>query len=242
MAIPFKSPEPRHRFTVAKETAALDAHFTKRNVPERIAGRLLIASWNVANMGAQGRTKAALRTIAHILKRFELIALQELNEEYRALIKILDFMGPNFDFIMSDTAGNNERMAFIFDRRKAQPMKLFGELALRPREYPNRTVKVRYTEEGVEKIDVFRNFRFTPFDRNPYIGTFRAGAIDFTLVNVHLYFGKFGNSKKPGLHHARDACARASRSLLNPDRISTVDRAAVVIFRAIGGTDFFWRS
>lgn len=115
MAIPFKSPEPRHRFTVAKETAALDAHFTKRNVPERIAGRLLIASWNVANMGAQGRTKAALRTIAHILKRFELIALQELNEEYRVLIKILDFMGPNFDFIMSDTAGNNKRMAFIFD-------------------------------------------------------------------------------------------------------------------------------
>lgn len=196
MAIPFKSPKPRHRYTVAKETAALDALFTRRNVPERSPDRLLMASWNVANLGAQGRTKAALRVIAHMLKRFELIALQELNEEYRALIRILDFMGPDFDFIMSDTAGNNERMAFVFDRRKVRPMKLFGELALRPREYPKRTVKVRYTDGGVEKIDTFRNFRFTPFDRNPYIGTFRAGAIDFTLANVHLYFGRFGNSKK----------------------------------------------
>ena len=113
MAIPFKSPEPRHHYIVARETAALDALFTRRNVPERSAGRLLMANWNIANLGAQGRTKAALRIIAHMLKRFELIALQELNEEYRALIKILDVMGPDFDFIMSDTAGNTERMAFI---------------------------------------------------------------------------------------------------------------------------------
>ena len=50
----------------------------------------------------------------------------------------------------------------------------------RPSEYPKRTVKVKYTEDGVEKIDTFGNFRFTPFDRTPYLGTFRAGAIDIT--------------------------------------------------------------
>jgi len=106
-------------------------------------------------------------------------------------------MGGKFEYIMSDTAGNAERLAFVYRNDKVIPTNLFGELALRPREYPKRTVKVRWTDaNGIDRIDKFANHKFVPFDRNPFIGSFSSGNFDFVLANVHLYFGKFQNSKK----------------------------------------------
>ena len=194
MAIPFKSPTPRHRFIRATEKSALSRHFTKRGVPRSTDGKLLLATWNIANLGAQSRTPAALDVIAYIARRFDLLAVQEVNEEYRTLERVVRKMGAGFDYVMSDTAGNDERLAFVFRTEKVNPLNLFGELALRPREYPRRDVVVRYRQGGQDRQQKFRRLRFVPFDRNPYIGSFEAGAIRFTVVNTHLYFGKFQNS------------------------------------------------
>ena len=109
MAIPFKSPVPRHQYVVRTEKSALSKHFTKRKVPPRNKKQLLLASWNVANLGAQTRTPEAKALIAHILKRFDLIALQELNDRYEVIDELLKLMGRGFDYIMTDTAGNQER-------------------------------------------------------------------------------------------------------------------------------------
>ena len=197
MAIPFKSPTPKHRFTVSRELAALNRLFTKRGVPRSRNGHLLLGSWNIANLGGQGRAEGALRLIVHILKRFDLVAVQEVNDNFKTFSKIVEDMGASFDFIMTDTAGNEERLAFVYRKNKVTPTNLFGELALRPREYPRKTVKVRWRDANKQdQVDVFKNHRFVPFDRNPYIGSFRSGSIDFVLANVHLYFGKFQNSKK----------------------------------------------
>ena len=197
MAIPFASPTPKIRVRFEKERDALDGHFAFRNVPQRKANRLLIASWNIANLGVQDRTKGARDVIAHILKQFELIAVQEINEKYRTFEKIVESLGPSYDYLMTDTAGNDERLAFVYDKRKVSPLKLFGELALTRGEYPKRTVRVRYSENRVEKEQKFTNLKFVPFDRNPAIGTFKSGTIGFTLVNCHLYFGAFGRSSNP---------------------------------------------
>ncbi|MDH3633638.1 MAG: endonuclease/exonuclease/phosphatase family protein [Gammaproteobacteria bacterium] len=197
MAIPFKSPVPKHTYNSTREKAAITRHFSKRTVPKSVNGRLLIASWNIANLGAQDRTPNARKLVAHILKRFDLVAVQEVNDEFRTFAKIVEMMGSKYKFIMSDTAGNNERLAFVYHTDKVTPTNLFGELALRPREYPKRTVKVRWTDSnGVNRIDKFQNHRFVPFDRNPFIGSFSSGKFDFVLANVHLYFGEFQNSKK----------------------------------------------
>lgn len=194
MAIPFKSPTPRHRIRRSDESLAIDKHFTLRGMPKKQEGFLLLASWNIANLGAQGRTASALRLISDVLKRYELIAVQEINEEWRTLSKVVSLMGPEYEFIMTDTAGNSERLAFIYDRNKVTPLNLFGELALRTSEYPKRTVRVPYRQSRTDKVEVFNSLKFVPFDRNPFIGTFGAGNIAFTLVNCHLYFGAFGNS------------------------------------------------
>jgi len=196
MAIPFPEPSPPIRIRSSTEIQALDNHFRKREVPKSKTNKLLLASWNIANLGAQERSKGAREVIAHILKRFDLIAVQEINDDYRQFKKIVDIMGDKFDFFMSDTAGNDERLAYVYNTEKISAGKLFGEVALRPREYPKRDVKVHYREKRKDKIQVFKKLRYTPFDRNPYIGSFSCGEIDFVLANVHLYFGKFQQSSK----------------------------------------------
>ncbi|MFQ6023712.1 MAG: endonuclease/exonuclease/phosphatase family protein [Acidiferrobacterales bacterium] len=196
MAIPFKSPTPKHTYASAKEKTAITKHFTERGVPKPTKSRLLLATWNIANLGAHERTPNARKLIAHILKRFDLVAVQEVNDRFKQLARIVRDMGKQFDYLMTDTAGNNERLAFVFRKTKVVPTNLTGELALRPREYPKRTVRVRWTDKNQQpRVQVFKDFKFTPFDRNPAICSFAAGDIEFILVNTHLYFGKFQNSK-----------------------------------------------
>ncbi|MDA1000444.1 MAG: endonuclease/exonuclease/phosphatase family protein [bacterium] len=196
MAIPFKRPTPKHRFEAAKEKAAITRLFGEREVPESRPGRLLLATWNIANLGAQKRTADALEVIAHILRRFDLIAVQEVNDNYKTFESVIQEAGSSFGYIMTDTAGNEERLAYVYRKDKVRPRSLFGELALRPSSYPKHTVRVRWRgKDKKEHVDVFPSHRFVPFDRNPYIGSFACGAIDFTLANVHLYFGEFQDSK-----------------------------------------------
>lgn len=123
MAIPFKSPVPKHTFNSTKEKAAITRHFTKRNVPKSTNGRLLLASWNIANIGAQDRTLNAKRLIAHILKRFDLIAVQEVNDRFRTFASIVEMMGSKYvpfdrnPFIGSFSSGN-----FDFDKAAFKPL------------------------------------------------------------------------------------------------------------------------
>jgi endonuclease/exonuclease/phosphatase family metal-dependent hydrolase len=194
MPIPFPRPAPPLSIRAASEIRALDRHFDLREVPTPTRDRLLLASWNIANLGIQRRTAGAKKVIAHILQRFDLIAVQEVNDDYRQFIEIVRLMGPAYNFVMSDTAGNDERLTFIYNRHKVRPGNLFGEIALRPREYPRRNVKVHYRRNRKDRVQTFRNVRFTPFDRNPFIGSFSCGQVDLVLANVHLYFGAFQNS------------------------------------------------
>lgn len=197
MPIPFKSPVPKHTFTVSTEKTRITKHFTHRGVPKPANKRLLLATWNIANFGykTQGRTAADYELIAHILERFDLTAIQEVNDDLDGLKAVMKHLGGGFDYTMSDTAGNSERLVYVFRRSKVATTNLYGEIALRKSIFPKRTVTVRYKENGQDKIQKFKDFRFEPFDRNPFITSFRAESLTFTLVNSHLYFGKFQNSK-----------------------------------------------
>jgi len=197
MAIPFKNPRPNYKYVVDEEKLAIMNLFTERHVPTTTPGKLLLASWNIANLGVQKRWPEALELIAHILSRFDLIAVQEINDRYKAFTEVVEKMGADFDYIMSDPAGNNERLGYIYRKKKVTPANLFAELALRPREYPKRTVYVKWVDKKKQNcVEVYRDLKFEPFDRNPYIGSFKVSSLSFTLVNVHLYFGEYQNSRK----------------------------------------------
>jgi endonuclease/exonuclease/phosphatase family metal-dependent hydrolase len=196
MSIPFKEPDPPLMYQSSAQIRALDAHFEKRRIPASRPNRLLLASWNIANLGVQGRPRRAHKLIAHIIKRFDLVAVQEVNDNYRGFLKVLDRLDDEFDFVLSDTAGNDERLGFVYRKSKVRLQNLFGEVALRPREYPRRNVRVHFSMGGKDRVRTLKNFRFVPFDRNPFIGSFRSGVIDFVLANVHLYFGSFQRSAR----------------------------------------------
>ena len=192
----FPRPYPDLNYDLATEKAALNSWFSKRKVPRSRRGRLLLASWNIANLGEQKRDSKDLELIAHMMSRFDLIAVQEVKSRLGHLGKIVDHMGQGYDWIVNDVAGNNERLAFVFKKRKVKPGKLFAEIAIPEKDFPSCTVVVPYKVKKQQRVDVFYNLRFTPFDRNPYIGTFVSGALSFTLVNVHLYYGSFKEAKR----------------------------------------------
>jgi len=130
------------------------------------------------------------------MSRFDLIAVQEVKSNLDHFERIVGHMGPGYDWIVNDVAGNNERLAFVFKKRKVKTGRLFAEIAIPEKDFPSQTVVVPYKVKKQQRVDVFYHLRFTPFDRNPYIGTFEAGAFSFTLVNVHLYYGSFKEAKK----------------------------------------------
>ena len=174
----FPKPKARWPFTVATEVKALRAHKATRGVPDKQDDELLVCTWNVANLGAQQRENDDLELIAEILRWFDVIALQECRDNFADLVRIVQLMGKRYRYVMSDAAGNDERMVFIYDAEKVSLLEEVGEIALPPAQLG----KVKLTSHPATK--------FTAFDRNPYLASFQLGRrLAVQLVNVHLYYG-----------------------------------------------------
>lgn len=174
-------PRPRFSYTydVAAEIRALRSYRrTKlgRAIPARTTNRLLLASWNVANLGLQKRRDKDYRLIAEMVKWFDLVAMQEINDNLSGLRAIHQYLLPSYRVLFSDKAGNNERLGFFYRHRKVKLLEKVGELAIPP---------------SAQRFIKFSNVRqkFRGFDRNPYLAAFRAGSFTFLLANVHLFFG-----------------------------------------------------
>lgn len=150
-----------------------------RAIPARQDGKLLLGSWNIANFGdaAQPRSDDDLRIIAEILSWFDLIAIQEVKEDLSDFRRLQAALPPGYGAVLSDQAGNDERMVFLFDTTRVSRLELAGEIAIPPAAH--RYIKLPTTKQS-----------FHGFDRNPYAVAFRAGQREFTVVNAHLYFGK----------------------------------------------------
>lgn len=191
----FSRPKPGYKYSLAEEKRNLDKWFLNRKVPEpNQNGKLLMSTWNIANLGEQKRTDSDLQLIAYILSRFDLISVQEIKENYHNFKKIVDFMD-GYDFIISDSAGNNERLGFIYNPEKVKLGKLFAEVAIPEKDHPKLSVHVPWSYYREQRVEVFYNLKFIPFDRNPFIGTFSCETLDFMVANVHLYYGAQRNSK-----------------------------------------------
>ena len=181
----FPKPKFPYAFNPQDEITALgDYRRDKpdRDIPKKAKTRLLIATWNIANLGLQKRRKKDYRIIAELISWFDLVAVQEVNDNLKGLNDIISqlknhYPGNDYQVVFSDKAGNNERTAFIYDVKKVDLLELVGEVAIPPKDH------------GHIKLPNM-NRAFTGFDRNPYIAAFRSGNFKFTLVNVHLYYGK----------------------------------------------------
>jgi endonuclease/exonuclease/phosphatase family metal-dependent hydrolase len=172
----FEKPVFPFGFNVQDEIAALRGHKQVRGVPERTPAELLIATWNIANFGTQQRENEHLELIAEISSWFDLVAVQEVKDNFADLDGLVARIGGSYRYLMSDVAGNTERMAFIYDSAKLGLLEKVGEVAVPPKDH--RHIKIPGSQQ-----------KFSGFDRNPFIATFRVGQTSFAFANVHLYFG-----------------------------------------------------
>lgn len=155
----------------------LRAHL-REQIPERtVTQTLLIATWNIRDFGARRfnprkRTKEALFYLAEIISAFDIIAVQEVNRDMKQLEDLMNILSYPWTYICTDvtegSGGNQERMAFIYDRSKVRFRNIAGEIVL-PR---------------TQLID-----RDKQFARTPFLASFQSGWLRFNLCTVHLYYG-----------------------------------------------------
>ncbi|MBC8064651.1 MAG: endonuclease/exonuclease/phosphatase family protein [Chlorobia bacterium] len=155
-----------------------------RELPQRgNESEIRLATWNIRDFGGkrlnpQPRLPESLYYIAEILSNFDLIALQEVNRNMGEFRKMMQILGPSYDFIATDTSeydgGNDERMAFVYDKRKVQFRGIAGEIVL------------------PKKRQILQDAQFV---RSPFVVSFQAGWLKVDLCTVHLYYGADSGDK-----------------------------------------------
>ena len=154
----------------------------ERSVPSKNAtDTLLLATWNLKEFEggrSDKRIDESYWYIAEIVSHFDLIAIQEVGGHIGALNRLRRRLGGTWQYVVSDvtegSAGNQERMAFLFDRRKIRFSGVAGEIVIPPIEDKN--------GKTIAPADQLA--------RTPTIVGFEAGWFRFMLSTVHIIWGK----------------------------------------------------
>jgi endonuclease/exonuclease/phosphatase family metal-dependent hydrolase len=165
--------------TIEQEIQALREYRDKkdgRKIPRKSKDRLLVATWNIANLGLQKRTPKSYKIIAEIVGWFDVVAVQEVADDLSGLRALQQDLPKKYRVLFSDKAGNDERAAFIYDGKKIKLQEKVGEVAVCQSEHRHIHLP------GIDQ-------EFGGFDRNPYIASFKIKDFVFLLMNAHLYFG-----------------------------------------------------
>jgi endonuclease/exonuclease/phosphatase family metal-dependent hydrolase len=154
---------PTERETIATERRALMGLL--RDVPLRsIDENVLIATWNIAQFSGKKKQRA-LQYIADICERFDIIAIQEVKTSLLGLSRLQKLLPGHYQILVTDPTGNNERLAFLYDKRTVVSTGLVCEIAF---------------HGPLARPEVFQ------FQRTPYCASFKAGRFDFVVVSVHI--------------------------------------------------------
>lgn len=108
---PFPKPGFKYDYRLSSQIGALREYRDMkpgRAIPRKAADRLL-ATWNVANLGVQERRDKDYRLIAELVSWFDLVAMQEVNDDLSGLRAIQRHLPQSFRLLFSDAAGNDER-------------------------------------------------------------------------------------------------------------------------------------
>jgi hypothetical protein len=149
-----------------------------------------VAIWNIREFGKVRRTIAAQHYIAEILGQFDLIAIVELRDDLTDFGCVLKFLGPSWDVVysdwMTDSGGNHERVAFLFDNRAVTFNGLAAEIDA-PRD-----------KDGIEYLAK------QSFWRAPYMCSFRSGNFDFIAIATHARWGDSTKGRQAELQMLAD--------------------------------------
>lgn len=150
--------------------AQLDAELPARSLEKTF----LIATWNLREFGGKkhgGRLLDSMYFIAEVISRFDLVAVQEVRDDLRALRDLMRLLGKWWDYLVTDVtygvSGNGERMAFLYDKRTVRFDNVAGEVVL----------------PGSPDAPPLQ------IARTPYVCSFRSSWTRFDICSAHMYWG-----------------------------------------------------
>ncbi|PHN03637.1 endonuclease/exonuclease/phosphatase family protein [Flavilitoribacter nigricans] len=151
------------------------------------AENLLIATWNIREFDSNRygkRMEEAIYYIAEIIDHFDLVAVQEVNEDLEGINRVRRVLGSAWKLMFSDvtegSSGNQERLAFLYDSRKLSFTGLAGELVVPPLELKDEAGKTVYQAQN-------------QLARTPIIVGLRTSWFKFMIATVHILYGKKAN-------------------------------------------------
>lgn len=170
-------------------------------IPGKKDDNLLIATWNLRHFGeltekwkaavndSPKRDLHSLLCIIEIIKRFDVIAVQEVKGNIKCLRETMKMLGDDWSFIMTDvtkgTSGNNERFAFIFNTQKVKLSGLACEIVI--------------PDEQLDKGSITEDALSKQFARTPYAVSFKANDKTFVLLTLHVLYGDNVQKRVPEL-------------------------------------------
>jgi hypothetical protein len=115
---------------IQNELQNLNLDLDSKIPAKKLDKNLLVATWNIRAFGdvtkkwqsedddSPKRDFHSIACIAEIMNRFDVIAVQEVKGNIRALRYAMKLLGNNYSLILTDVnrgkVGNGERMAYIF--------------------------------------------------------------------------------------------------------------------------------
>lgn len=152
---------------------------------------LKICSFNIRIYSNKSRDDEELKYIAELLNECDITAIQELRDETVLIrtVKLLTQKGTQYEYQISGDVGRGvkERYAFLYNPKKVKP--------------------IHSAKLYNDTADVFI--------REPYYASFKSGNFDFTLITIHLLFGKNEKERRPELKYLAQAYTEIKKA--NPE-------------------------
>jgi len=159
------------------------------SIPQKSTDKnFILATWNIREFERAtygDRLPETYYYIAEIISHFDLVAVQEVREDLNALRRLKNILGEHWNYLVSDitegSAGNGERMAYLYDSRKVRFCNVAGEIVL-----PPKATKIKKTGN---KKSTIKYEPIAQFSRTPYLVSFQSGWFKFYLCTVHILYG-----------------------------------------------------
>jgi endonuclease/exonuclease/phosphatase family metal-dependent hydrolase len=142
-----------------------------------------VATWNIRNLGTRADRTRRFDQIAKYISQMDVVAVQELMK-LPALDKILALLPPRYRYIHTQRKASREYYAYFYD---SEAVTLVGS-------------------------GQFDDSKRDAFIREPFVATFKSRhGFDFTLLNVHVYYGNGKKDRRPEVRELAKAAAEALR-------------------------------
>jgi endonuclease/exonuclease/phosphatase family metal-dependent hydrolase len=189
---------------VSAEMGRLDAALDQL-MPAKTAGaNIIVGTWNLrafadltkdwqtAAGGSPKRNLADVSYISRFIRRCDVVAVQEVRGNLRALRYLLKALGEDWGFILTDVTqgpqGNDERLAFLFDTTRVKPSGLACEIVV----------------WIADNSELSATALTKQFARTPYAVSFLSAGQTFILVTLHVNYGKQAANRVPELKAIAD--------------------------------------